>query len=121
MVVVVVPEALVEGELLIELDELESLPLVVPPEAPMELVLPGTDVLLLEGDVSVLGAGVVELEEFDEVVGVGLSVRFVQAPSETAATSARAAHEVRDAFIRKLLEGGCSKLARAASSALKAL
>lgn len=48
---------------------------------------------------------VVVLEELEEVVGVAASSRLVQAPRETAATSARAAHEVRDAFIRKLLEG----------------
>ena len=71
------------------------------------LVVPGVVVpmpLLLDVEVSPLGAGVVvdELDD-DDVVGVGASSRLVQAPSETAAISARAAHEVRDAFIGKLL------------------
>jgi hypothetical protein len=71
-------------------------------------LVPGEPLLLLEVEVSLLGAGVV-VEELDDEVGAGVVVsRLVQAPSETAATSASAAHEVRDAFIRKLLEG-CSK------------
>lgn len=81
-------------------------PGVVPllPMAPVLPLLPGVPPLLLEVDASLLGAGVVvdELDDGD-VVGVGASSRLVQAPSETAATSASAAHEVRDAFIRKLL------------------
>ena len=87
--------------------ELPLLPLPVEPGPPMELVLPIPllpGVLLLpEVDVSLLRAGVVVDELDDDDVGVGASSRLVQAPSETAATSASAAHEVRDAFIRKLL------------------
>lgn len=82
-------------------------PGVVPPL--MALVLPvppvaGVPLVLLEVEVSALGAGVVvdELDD-DDVVGVGASSRLVQAPRETAATSASAAHVGRDAFIRKLL------------------
>jgi hypothetical protein len=42
----------------------------------------------------------VELEELVDVLGVvAVSSRLVQAPSETAATSARAAAEVRDIFM----------------------
>jgi hypothetical protein len=120
-VVVVVLLALVEAEGLV--DESALLELVEPdvPEAPIELVLPGVeppvlppialellpgvpllpgvDVLLLELVVSEEGAGVTVVDELVEVDGAGVSVRFVQAPSETAATSARAAHEVRFAFI----------------------
>jgi hypothetical protein len=90
----------------------------VEPGAPMELVLPGVGVLLpLVEEVSalvlpgvlvlVLADGVaVVLGVVEDVVGVvALSSRLVQAPRETAATSASAAHEVRDAFIGKLLEG----------------
>lgn len=69
-----------------------SLPVVAPPDA-------------VDGVVLVLGSVVVVLEVLEEVEGVAVSSRLVQAPRETAATSARAAHEVRDAFIRKLLEG----------------
>jgi hypothetical protein len=85
-------------------------PLVLPPMALLELpvpLLPGVVVLLLEVDVS--GAGLVTVvDELDDVVGV--PSRLVQAPRETAAMSASAAHEVRDTFIRKLLEG-CSTVA----------
>jgi hypothetical protein len=105
------------------------------PEAPIELVLPGVPVLPLvlavppmlaeplvplplvpavlelpvvappdvEGVVVALRS--VVLDVLDDVVGAPVSSRLVQAPRETAATSARAAHEVRDAFIRELLEG----------------
>lgn len=69
-----------------------SLPVVAPPDA-------------VDGVVPALGSVVVVLEVLEEVEGVAVSSRLVQAPRETAATSARAAHEVRDAFIRKLLEG----------------
>ena len=123
--------ALVEGEAP-DVLSVELLPLV--PGAPIELVLPGVpplldsvlllpmallpepvvpgEPLLLEVEVSLLGAGVV-VEGLDDEVGAGVvSSRLVQAPSETAAINASAAHEVRDAFIRKLLEG-CSKVARA--------
>ena len=85
-------------------------PLLLPPMAllPPVPLLPGVLLVLLEVDVS--GAGlVVVVDELDEDV-VGVPSRLVQAPSETAAMSASAAHEVRDAFIRKLLEG-CSKVA----------
>jgi hypothetical protein len=79
-------------------------PLVLPPMALLLLPVPlppGVVVLLLEVDVS--GAGlVVVVDELDDEVGV--PSRLVQAPSEMAAMSASAAHEVRDAFIRKLLE-----------------
>jgi hypothetical protein len=135
-VVVVVVVALVEGEAP-EVLSVELLPLPLVPGPPIELVLPdvpplvdpgvvlplpmaleepvlpeplvpGEPLLLLEVEVSLLGAGVV-VEELDDEVGAGVVVsRLVQAPSETAATNASAAHEVRDAFIRKLLEG-CSK------------
>jgi hypothetical protein len=85
------PMELVEPEL--------SLLLLVEPGVllplPMELVLPepllpGVPLVLLDVDVS----------------GSGL----VHAPSETAAMSASAAHDMSDDFIRKLLEG-CSKVA----------
>ena len=96
----------------------------VEPEAPIELVLPlpdGEPLALVLPDVSLpavvepLVPGVVlppagvlvlldELVEVDGVVAV--SSRLVQAPSETAATSASAAQVVRDAFIGKLL-GDC--------------
>jgi hypothetical protein len=80
------------------------LPLVVPPVEPE--VPPAAPLVLPEGDVPLLGAGVVVDELEDEVVGAGVvSSRLVQAPSETAAMSASAAQEVRDAFIGKLLEG----------------
>jgi hypothetical protein len=78
----------------------------VEPGAPIELVLPGVPVVPAGGaGVVVTLFSVVVLDVLDEVVGVGVSSRLVQAPRDTAATSARAAHEVRDAFIRKLLEG----------------
>jgi hypothetical protein len=88
----------------------------VEPGPPMELVLPGVGVLLpLVEDVSALvlpgvlvlpeGVAVVLGVVVDVVGVVALSSRLVQAPRETAATSASAAHEVRDAFIGKLLEG----------------
>jgi hypothetical protein len=79
------------------------LPLVVPPVElpPVPPVAP-----LVLGDVPLLGDGVVVDELEDEVVGAGVvSSRLVQAPSETAATSASAAHEVRDAFIGNSLRG----------------
>jgi hypothetical protein len=104
------------------------------PEAPIELVLPGVPVeplalvslpvvALPEVDgVVVTLRSVVVLEVLDEVVGVAASSRLVQAPRETAATSARAAHEVRDAFIGKLLEGCCvGNVRRTARAALLAL
>jgi hypothetical protein len=69
-------------------------PLVLPPIA---LVLPGVAVLPP-------GGVVVLLEELVDVAGTLASSRLVQAPRETAATSVSAAHAVRDAFIRKLLE-----------------
>jgi hypothetical protein len=128
---VVVVVALVDGVTPLALS-VELVPLAGPPMAPLPVVVdPGVAVpavpllvagvpeLLLEVDVSllgagaavlgagvvVLGAGVVVLDELeDDVVGVGASSRLVQAPSETAATSASAAHDVRDAFIRKLLK-----------------
>jgi len=79
-------------------------PLVLPPMALLLLPVPlppGVVELLLEVDVS--GAGlVVVVDELDDEVGA--PSRLVQAPSEMAAMSASAAHEVRDAFIRKLLE-----------------
>jgi hypothetical protein len=58
---------------------------------------------LLDVEVSPLGAGVVvdELDD-DDVSGAGASSCLVQAPNETAAISARAAQEVREAFIGKL-------------------
>ena len=86
----------------------------VEPGPPIELVLPGVvlplpevpAVLPVAPGVLVLPDGVVVLDELDDVDGVvALSSRLVQAPRETAATSASAAHEVRDAFIGKLLEG----------------
>ena len=95
----------------------------VEPGAPIELVLPGVPVepLVLPVpavlEVSLPAAGgagvvvtlfsVVVLDVLDDVVGVGVSSRLVQAPRETAATSASAAHEVRDAFIRNSLRGCC--------------
>ncbi|MDP3823004.1 MAG: hypothetical protein Q8R33_16145 [Burkholderiales bacterium] len=88
------------------------------PGAPMELVLPGVPVepvvpAVLEVSLPAAGGAgvvvtlfsVVVLDVLDDVVGVAVSSRLVQAPRETAATSAKAAHEVRDALIRKLLEG----------------
>lgn len=94
----------------------------VEPEAPIELVLPDVPPLvdvslpdvvepLVPGVVlppAVLPpAGVLVLDELVEVEGVvAVSSRLVQAPRETAATSASAAHVVRDAFIGKLL-GDC--------------
>lgn len=92
----------------------------VTPGAPIELVLPVVPVeplvppvpavlevsLPVAGGVGVVVAlrSVVVLDVLDDVDGVAVSSRLVQAPRETAATNARAAHEVRDAFIRKLLE-----------------
>ncbi|WP_158290075.1 hypothetical protein [Ramlibacter sp. WS9] len=96
----------------------------VEPEAPIELVLPlpeGEPLALVLPDVSLPAAveplvlppavlppaGVLVLDELVEVDGVvAASSRLVQAPRETAATSASAAHVVRDAFIGKLL-GDC--------------
>jgi hypothetical protein len=104
------------------------------PEAPIELVLPGVPVpplvlavppmlaeplvlpvvpavselpvdALPDVDGVVVALRSVVLDVLDDVVGVAVSSRLVQAPRETAATSARAAHEVRDAFIGELLEG----------------
>lgn len=91
----------------------------VTPGAPIELVLPVVPVeplvppvpAVLDVSLPAVGAGVVVtlfsvvvLDVLDDVDGVAVSSRLVQAPRETAATNARAAHEVRDAFIRKLLE-----------------
>jgi hypothetical protein len=77
---------------------------VVPPPIAL-LLLPG--VLLPEVAEPLLGEGVVVDELDEDVPGAepSVPVRFVQAPSETAATSASAAHAVSDVFIRKLLEG----------------
>jgi hypothetical protein len=92
----------------------------VAPGPPIELVLPGVVVPLVDDvlalpevsvlpavlpGVAVLAGGVTVVDELDDVVGVAASSCLVQAPSETAATSASAAHEVRDAFIGKLLQG----------------
>jgi hypothetical protein len=95
----------------------------VPAGAPIELVEPVVPAVL---DVSLPAAGgvgvvvtlfsVVVLDVLD-VVGVVVASRLVQAPRETAATSAKAAHEVRDAFIRNSLRG-CRGIRRARSSAL---
>lgn len=100
---------------------------VLPGEAPMELVLPvepvvaGVPLVPAVLDVSLLvggGAGVVDTL-FSVVVLVVLDVvgvvasRLVQAPRDTAATSARAAHEVRDAFIGNSLRGCCVGFERA--------
>jgi hypothetical protein len=75
-----------------------SLPAVVPP-----LVLPPMALVLLGVVLPV--AGVVVLDELVDVDGeVPASSRLVQAPRETAAIRASAAHEVRDAFIGRLLE-----------------
>jgi len=82
-------------------------PLVLPdPVVPavLEVSLPVVAPPAVDGVVVALGS-VVVLEVLEEVEGVPVSSRLVQAPRETAATSARAAHEVRDAFIGKLLEG----------------
>jgi hypothetical protein len=92
----------------------------VTPGAPIELVLPVEPVEPLVPavlEVSLPAAGgagvvvtlfsVVVLDVLDDVDGVAVSSRLVQAPKETAATSARAAHEVRDAFIRNSLRGCC--------------
>jgi hypothetical protein len=120
---------LVSPEPLLELGVLELLVEPVP-DAPIELVLPEEPMLPLEelGDVLLLPMalvlpGVEELpvvddgevvdEELVEPVVLPVSVRFVQAPSEKAATMARAAHVVLDAFIRKLLEGVVRKSQRA--------
>ena len=78
-------------------------PVVAPPVALELLVPPVAGEPLLEVDVSLPGAGVV-VDEPDDEVGAGVvASRLVQAPSETAATSASAAHVVRDAFIRNSL------------------
>ena len=83
----------------------------VPPDVPVEpLVLPVPAVLEVSlpagGGVGVVVALFsVVVDVVDDVVGVGVWSRLVQAPRETAATSASAAHAVRDAFIGKLLEG----------------
>ena len=90
----------------------------VDPGAPIELVVPGVPLEPLVPavlEVSLPAAGgvgevvtlfsVVVLDVLDDVVGVGVWSRLVQAPRETAATSANAAHEVRDAFIRNSLWG----------------
>jgi len=91
-----VPEAPMELVLpLVELGEVLLLP--------MALVLPGVVLLLELVSLAVLEGTVVVVDELDAVDGV--PSRFVQAPSEKAATMARAAHVVLDAFIRKLLEG----------------
>jgi len=109
-----------------------GLPLAVAPEVelevepgpPIELVVPGValplpvvdeeltleEVSVLEvpavlPGAAVLAGGVTVVDELDDVVGVAASSCLVQAPRETAATSASAAHEVRDAFIGKLLQG----------------
>jgi hypothetical protein len=124
-VVVVLFEVLDDGvvleELLVSLEEPGVLELLVP-EAPIELVLPELpmvplvelgEVLLLPIALVLPGVellpvveeGEVVEDELVEPVVVPVSVRFVQAPSEKAATIARAAHVVLDAFIRKLLEG----------------
>jgi hypothetical protein len=82
-----------------------ALPLVEPGDVlllPMALVLPGVVVLLELVSRFAVVEGVV-VDELEEVAGA--PSRFVQAPSEKAATIARAAHVVLDAFIRKLLEG----------------
>jgi hypothetical protein len=81
------------------LPAVEDVPMLALPEVPlfvlppMALVLPGVDVLPPAGVV-------VLLDELVEVPVVPASSRLVQAPRETAATSASAAHVVRDAFIR---------------------
>jgi len=94
----------------------------VEPGPPIELVLPGVVVPLVDDELTlpevsvlevpavlpgaaVLAGGVTVVDELDDVVGVAASSCLVQAPRVTAATSASAAHEVRDAFIGKLLEG----------------
>ncbi|MGZ5194798.1 MAG: hypothetical protein ACXWB8_05115 [Ramlibacter sp.] len=97
-------DVLGEGVVLEELVPVSADPPVEPePEAPMELVLPGVVVLLELVSFAVVDGDVVVDEELVEVAGT--PSRFVQAPSEKAATMARAAHVVFDAFIRKLLEG----------------
>jgi hypothetical protein len=79
----------------------------------MELVLPvvpGEPPAVLEVSLPAAGGAGVVVTLFSvvvldvlDVVGVVVASRLVQAPRETAATSARAAHEVRDAFIRNSL------------------
>jgi hypothetical protein len=81
----------------------------VPLDVAVSLLGAGVMVVLLEVAVSAGGAGVVVV---DVLVDVEASSRWVQAPSETAATSASAAPRLRDAFMGKLL---CSKVARAAN------
>jgi hypothetical protein len=121
---------LVSVELLLEPGVLELLMEPVP-EAPIELVLPlelGDVLLVLLLPIALVLPGVVLLlelvsrfavvegdvvvDELEDVEGAVPS-RFVQAPSEKAATMARAAHVVLDAFIRKLLEGVVRKSQRA--------
>jgi hypothetical protein len=132
----VLEDGVVLEELLVSLDpelELGVLELLMEPvpDAPIELVLPLLelgDVLLLLLPIALVLPGVVLLlelvsrlavvdgdvvvEELEDVEGAVPS-RFVQAPSEKAATMARAAHVVLDAFIRKLLEGVVRKSQRA--------
>jgi hypothetical protein len=132
----VLEDGVVLEELLVSLDpevELGVLELLMEPvpDAPIELVLPLLelgDVLLLLLPIALVLPGVVLLlelvsrlavvdgdvvvEELEDVDGAVPS-RFVQAPSEKAATTARAAHVVLDAFIRKLLEGVVRKSQRA--------
>jgi len=109
-------------------------PPVLPGAAPMELVLPvepaaGVPLVPAVLEVSLLVAGGVGVVDtlFSVVVLVVLEVvgvvasRLVQAPRETAATSARAAHEVRDAFIRNSLRGMLCGVRKGASSPYCAL
>lgn len=104
-----------------------ALPEPVMPLVPAVPLVAGVPLLLLlEVEVSVLGGGVagVVVDELEEdVVGAGVvSSRLVQAPSETAAISASAAHEVRDAFIGETPCGVVRKVvAGAATAALTAL
>ena len=114
------PEPLVSDPAAVEPEPVEPEPIVEPePEAPIELVppvvsdepvvpavlpLPVVALPEVEGVVVALRS-VVVLDVLDEVVGVPVSSRLVQAPRETAATSARAAHVVRDAFIGNSLRG----------------
>jgi hypothetical protein len=93
----VVPLLLVEpGVLPPLLLVLEPGVVVLPVELPPIEVLPPLPVLPGE---PLDGLVVDELE--DDVPVVPVSSRFVHAPSETAAMSASAAHEVRVAFIRE--------------------
>ena len=83
----------------IELVPPEALPEVLLFAVPLPVLPPMALVLPAAGVLSAAGA-VVLLEELVDVAGTVASSRLVQAPRETAATSASAAHEVRDAFIR---------------------